>query len=114
MAKWRQTVELAMSDDDIAKLIGISRSRTECGSRVDKARMLLAYRENPSFFAVVPAAASSTTHAECSPRHRRLHRPAQSSDRDPHVRRWVTGRKQSRQIGRPRPSHVMGFSLPWT
>src|SRR6266851_1252578 len=52
MAKWRQAVELAMSDDDIAKLIGISRSRTERGSRVERARMLLAYREDPSFFAV--------------------------------------------------------------
>ena len=52
MAKWRHAVELAMSDDDIAKLMGISRSRTERKSRVDRARMLLAYHENPSFFAV--------------------------------------------------------------
>jgi transposase len=52
MAKWRHAVELAMSDDDIAKLTGISRSRTERKSRVDRARMLLAYHENPSFFAV--------------------------------------------------------------
>ena len=52
MAKWRQAVELALSDEDIAKLTAISRSRTERGSRVDRARMLLAYYENPSFFAV--------------------------------------------------------------
>ena len=52
MAKWRQAVELALSDEDIAKLTAISRSRTERKSRVDRARMLLAYHENPSFFAV--------------------------------------------------------------
>jgi transposase len=52
MGGWRQAVELALSDDDIAKLMAISRSRTERGSRVTRARMLLAYRENPSFSAV--------------------------------------------------------------
>lgn len=52
MGGWRQAVELALSDEDIAKLTTISRSRTERGSRVTRARMLLAYRENPSFFAV--------------------------------------------------------------
>ena len=52
MGGWRQAVELALSDNDITKLTAISRSRTERGSRVTRARMLLAYRENPSFFAV--------------------------------------------------------------
>jgi transposase len=52
MARWRQAVELAMSDEDVAKLVTISRSRTEPASRVERARMLLAYRERPSFFAV--------------------------------------------------------------
>src|ERR1700751_2530916 len=37
MAKWRQAVELALSDEDIAKLTAISRSRTERKSRVDRA-----------------------------------------------------------------------------
>jgi transposase len=52
MGRWRQAVELALSDEEIAKLTAISRSRMERGSRVVRARMLLAYRENPSFFAV--------------------------------------------------------------
>jgi len=52
MARWRQAIELAMTDEEIARLAAISRSRTERGSRVERARMLLAYRENPSFFAV--------------------------------------------------------------
>ena len=52
MAGWRQAIELALSDEDIAALAAISRSRTEPASRVERARMLLAYREDASFFAV--------------------------------------------------------------
>ena len=52
MARWRQAVELAMTDEEIETLTAISRSRTEPASRVERAQMLLAYREKPSFFAV--------------------------------------------------------------
>jgi transposase len=52
MARWRQAIELAMTGEDIRQLMAISRSRTERASRVKRAQMLLAYRENPSFFAV--------------------------------------------------------------
>jgi transposase len=52
MAGWRQAVELAMTDEEIATLTALSRSRTEPASRVSRAQMLLAYRENPSFCAV--------------------------------------------------------------
>jgi transposase len=52
MAGWRQAVELAMTDEEIAQLTSVSHSRTERASRVERARMLLAYRESPSFFAV--------------------------------------------------------------
>ena len=52
MAGWRQAVELAMSNEEIAQLASVSRSRTERASRVERTRMLLAYRETPSFFAV--------------------------------------------------------------
>src|SRR5580704_6116808 len=52
MARWRQAVELAMRDEDIARLVAISRSRTEPASRVERAQMLLGYRQRPSFFAV--------------------------------------------------------------
>jgi transposase len=41
-----------MTDEDVARLTALSRSRTEPASRVQRAQMLLAYRENPSFFAV--------------------------------------------------------------
>ena len=52
MAGWRHAIELAFSEEDVAALEVISRSRTEPASRVERARMLLAYWENPSFFAV--------------------------------------------------------------
>src|SRR5205807_3221854 len=52
MARWRQAVEVAMTDEEIGSLTILSRSRTEPASRVERAQMLLGYRENPSFFAV--------------------------------------------------------------
>jgi transposase len=52
MTAWRQVIELSIGEDDLAKLLSIARSRTEPASRVERARMLLAYREDPSFFAV--------------------------------------------------------------
>jgi hypothetical protein len=52
MATWRRAVELAITQEEIERLTAASRSRTEPASRVSRAAMLLAYRENPSFFAV--------------------------------------------------------------
>src|SRR5712672_3897801 len=52
MAGWRRAVELTMTDEEIERLTVLSRSRTEAASRVSRAQMLLAYRENPSFCAV--------------------------------------------------------------
>src|SRR5437868_418196 len=52
MAKWRQAVELAMTDEEMEALRTVSRSRTEPARRVERAQMLLAYDESPSFFAV--------------------------------------------------------------
>jgi transposase len=52
MAKWRQAIELALTDEEVEILTTISRSRMERASRVSRAAILLAYRENPSFWAV--------------------------------------------------------------
>ena len=52
MARWRQAVELALSDEEIGTLTALSRSRSEPASRVSRAQMLLCYRETPSFYAV--------------------------------------------------------------
>jgi transposase len=52
MAGWRQAVELAMTEVEIEKLAAIARSRSEAARRVQRAQMLLAYRDKPSFFGV--------------------------------------------------------------
>ena len=52
MAGLRRSIELAIGEEDLAALRAIARSRTEPACRVERARMLLAYREDPSFFAV--------------------------------------------------------------
>ena len=52
MAAPRRVVELAISEEEAAELERLARSRTEPASRVERARMLLSYRETPSFYAV--------------------------------------------------------------
>ena len=52
MAARRRVIEFEMSDADRAALLAIARSRNEKACRVERARMLLAYRETPSFYAV--------------------------------------------------------------
>jgi Homeodomain-like domain len=52
MAGWRRAIELAMDEEEAAALEAICRSHSEPASRVERARILLAYRKNPSFFAV--------------------------------------------------------------
>jgi transposase len=52
MAAWRRAIELALAPEEVVKLTSIARSRNEPASRVERARMLLAYRDEPSFFAV--------------------------------------------------------------
>jgi hypothetical protein len=51
MAAWRQAMELAIGEEDLVALGVIARSRSEPARRVERARMLLAYRDYPSFFA---------------------------------------------------------------
>jgi hypothetical protein len=55
MTAWRQAIELSIGDEDVARLVTITRSRTGPASRVEQALMLLAYRKNASFFAVAHA-----------------------------------------------------------
>src|ERR1700731_2423691 len=52
MAGWRRAVELAMTAEEIETLTALSRSRTEAARPVERAQMLPAYRQQPSFFAV--------------------------------------------------------------
>src|SRR6202162_5926436 len=50
MARWRPAIELAA--EEIENLTTLSRSRSEPARRVQRARMLLAYRETLSFYGV--------------------------------------------------------------
>jgi transposase len=52
MAAPRQIVELVIGRKELAVLRSIARSRSEPAARVERARVMLAYRDNPSFFAV--------------------------------------------------------------
>src|ERR1700745_3235730 len=52
MAAWRRAIELSLGEADTAKLRSIAQSRTEPASRVERARILLGYWKDPSFFAV--------------------------------------------------------------
>ena len=52
MAAARRVVKLPIGRKDLAELRSIAGSRSEAAGRVERARMLLAYRKDPSFFAV--------------------------------------------------------------
>jgi transposase len=52
MAAPRRAVDLVIKRKELLQLRLIARSRTEPAARVARARMLLAYRDDPSFFAV--------------------------------------------------------------
>ncbi len=52
MAAARKVVELPIGERELAELRSIARSRTEPSSRVERARMLLHYRDDPSCYAV--------------------------------------------------------------
>lgn len=52
MAAPRLVAGLTIEDEDVTRLMAIARSRTQPASRVERARMLLAYRDDPSFFGV--------------------------------------------------------------
>src|SRR6266436_6043697 len=52
MAAWRRAIELALEDADTAQLRSVTQSRTEPAGRVERARILLGYWNDSSFFAV--------------------------------------------------------------
>ncbi len=52
MTAWRRAYDLTIEEEELVSLTAIARSRTEPASRVERARMLLAYRDDLSFFAV--------------------------------------------------------------
>jgi transposase len=52
MAAARRVIEISIEEENLARLEMIARSRTEPASRVERARIVLAYRADPSAYAV--------------------------------------------------------------
>src|SRR5437879_2777495 len=52
MTGWRRVIELTTTEEEMERLTALSGAGTEPASRVSRAQMLLAYRDNPSFCAV--------------------------------------------------------------
>ena len=52
MAATRRVIEISVGEEDLAQLESIARSRTAPASWVERARILLAYRSDPSTYAV--------------------------------------------------------------
>ena len=52
MTASRRVIKFSIGKADLAELKSIARSRTEPAGRVERARVLLAYRQDPSFYAV--------------------------------------------------------------
>jgi ribosomal protein S18 acetylase RimI-like enzyme len=52
MAAARRVIEVTIDEADLARLEATSRSRTAPASWVERARFLLAYRSDPSTYAV--------------------------------------------------------------
>jgi hypothetical protein len=48
----RRAIELSLGDADVVMLSSMAQSRTEPAGRVERARILLGYWKDPSFFAV--------------------------------------------------------------
>ena len=52
MATSRRSIKLTINKADLAQLESIARSRTEAAGRVERSRILMAYRQDTSFYAV--------------------------------------------------------------
>src|SRR5512133_293303 len=99
MAAPRRVIEFVVDPGDLARLEALSRSRTEPASRVERARILLAYRAEPSSTAV--GARIGVTHQtvqRCLCRAARLGvmaalddspRPGKAPDITPEAKAWL-------------------------
>jgi len=73
MAAVRKVVELSITEVEQAELQSIARSRTEPESRVERARILLRYRDDPSSYGVgIAVGVTHQTVQRCLARARRF------------------------------------------
>jgi hypothetical protein len=89
MAAPRRVIEISFGDEDLAQLETIARSRTEPACRVERARILLAYRADPSAYAVGEANSTCPRPADRGRHHRpaRLRRPLSGLGQAASIRR---------------------------
>jgi hypothetical protein len=113
MAAPRRVIEFAVDPGDLARLEALSRSRTEPASRVERARILLAYRAEPSSTAV--GARIGVTHQtvqRCLCRAARLGvmaalddspRPGKAPDITPEAKAWLVSLacQKAKDLGYP-------------
>ncbi len=96
MAAPRLVIDLTIEDEDMTRLMAVVRSRTEPASRVERALVLLAYRDDPPSW---EWNVSACIIKPCS---------VVSSEPRPlaHWQRWTTVRGPARRRGsQPRPKH---------
>jgi transposase len=113
MAAPRRVIEFVVDPGDLARLEALARSRTEPASRVERARILLAYRAEPSSTAV--GARIGVTHQtvqRCLRRAARLGvmaalddspRPGKAPDITPEAKAWLVSLacKKAKDLGYP-------------
>jgi transposase len=113
MAAPRRVIELVVDPGDLARLEALTRSRTEPASRVERARILLAYRAEPSSTAV--GAQIGVTHQtvqRCLRRAARLGviaalddspRPGKAPDITPEAKAWLLSLacRKAKDLGYP-------------
>ena len=113
MAAPRRIIEISIGDEDLAQLETIARSRTEPACRVERARILLAYRADPSAYAVGEAiGVTHQTVQRCMRRAERLGvmaalddspRPGKTPDITDDARAWLVSLacQKAKELGYP-------------
>jgi transposase len=113
MAAPRKAIEISIGADDEARLAAIARSRTEPASRVERARILLRYRADPSSYGVGRAVGvTHQTVRRCVARAVRLGvmaalddspRPGKEPEITAHARAWLVSLacRKAKDLGYP-------------
>ena len=113
MAAPRRVIEISIGDEALAQLETIARSRTEPACRVERARIVLAYRADPSAYAVGEAiGVTHQTVQRCMRRAERLGvmaalddspRPGKTPDITDDARAWLVSLacQKAKELGYP-------------
>src|SRR3984885_3769862 len=112
MAAWRRAIALSLEDEDIAKLRSMAQSRSEPASRVERARILLAYWEKLSLFCREPRVRAASSDGAALRRARRGGRPDGGARRSPAARSGAHHHHRGQGVaGRPGVPQGQGTGL---